>query len=58
MNRSPRAPNPTPSAPIKVKQDLHPMAAIKITLKDESPLPKYGAAVKIDVAVETLFDGK
>jgi len=58
MKRRPKAPNKTPIDPMNPKQALHPKAAIMITLKDERPLPRYGAAVRMDVAVETLFDGK
>lgn len=28
-----------------------------ITLKEESPLPRYGAEVKIEIAVDCLFEG-
>lgn len=48
----------SPKNPIDLKQALHPIFAIIMTLKDEIPLPRYGAAVMIEVAVETLLDGK
>lgn len=47
-----------PKDPIAMKQALHPIFAIIITLSEEIPLPRYGAAVMIDVAVDTLFAGK
>lgn len=37
---NPKAPNPSPRAPMKLKHDLHPMAAIIITLNDDNPLPR------------------
>lgn len=51
-------PKHKPKKPIDLKQALHPILAIMITLRDEIPDPRYGAAVRIEVAVETLFYGK
>ena len=48
----------SPRNPIDLKQALQPILAIIMTLRDEIPDPRYGAAVTIEVAVETLFEGK
>lgn len=58
MNIIPNRPKIIPKAPIEFMVALHPILAIMMTLRDEIPLPRYGPAVKIEVAVDTLFDGK
>lgn len=58
MNKTLSPPIISPKRPIDLKHALHPILAIIITLREEIPLPRYGAAVMIEVAVDTLFDGK